>query len=308
MSRTVLGAVLASAISVCLSSAGPIGDYYLTGCFNGNCTGTATMFRVHGNQVTSWTSHNQIGGEYGIAINQSKVKTISYYNYEPGPPHQYGAAYDFGGNYIDGSQYSFNILNDSGRIIMDGTSDGTTYNYAMENIYSELRRFGPDWGNGTLMWSLEGVYSTETFGGVSLDTAANRIWIAKTTAGSVFDPVVNTTVGNIQKRRLDTGAYVSSFTVNFNNGGLAVDDDGSLWMANNDNKGWIYHYSSLGVEIPGDRIQICSNCSTLWIYGGEIGRAAAVDAWMAQQSAVPEPATFWLAGVGGALLLLSRRK
>ena len=88
----------------------------------------------------------------------------------------------------------------------------------------------------------------------------------------VWDSVLGHNISNIQRRNLTTGTLLSSFVVPFANGGLAVDDDGSIWIANNTNRGWVHHYTAAGAEIVADRIQICSaGCGNLGLYGGRSG-------------------------------------
>lgn len=288
--------------------AGPIGDLYLTGCNTSpNCAGTGIMYRIHGTQVTSWAAENHASAETAIAINESTIKTVGSHSSFSITADARGYAYDFGGT-PTGQFYTYNMFN-NGLTMYDGTSDGT-YNYGMNLEYSELWRFGRDWGNGTKMWSTPISYGYGIWGGVAYDrTASNQIWLATFNPGTLYDTTQDPPAahGNVQKRQLDTGAYLGSFAVSFSIGGLALDDDGSLWMADNTIKGWIRHYTSAGDEIVADALQFCSDCSSLRIYSGEIASAADIAAWMPQGGQLPEPATWWLT-LPAAALLYRRRK
>ena len=294
-------------------SAGPIGYYFLTTCLNGSCTGSSTIYRVHGNEVISWATENQGGGESVIAISEGTVKTTENYQV---PTSGTGTEYSLTGAHNDGEHYTFDLSDrpNYSYTAWDGTSGGG-FNYLLSWDEGGLYRFGADWGMGTQVWNLNtqplcwyGYYdicSGYAWAGVTYDrTVANRIWVSSYDATPIpLDHAPWSSAGVVQ-RDLTTGLPISGFTTSFQLGGLAMDDDGTLWVANNSTeRGYIYHYGRDGTFL--DKMQFYSGAGTIDVMGGEIADHTLLDG---QGGQVPEPNEFLMLAVCLVLLVPLGRK
>lgn len=154
---------------------------------------------------------------------------------------------------------------------VDGTTDGS-FNYALNGAFSSnatVTRYNLDWSNPVNMFSFGG---SSDLVGITYDTAAGSLWISSST--SIFQFSMS-------------GTLLSQFSQSGGRGSLAYDGStDTLWYVENGNNS-IQQYSTSGTLLQTETVQGLS--SNNW--GAEFAIAQSA-------TAVPEPATFTILGVG----------
>jgi len=240
---------------------GPTGYYYLV---DGQ-----DLWVIHGGTATS--THQINGGEYGIAIVGSTIRTLGVL--DGGPTGTAGAEYDLAGNSLN-TQYPYP---NGFSYMYDGTSDGT-HNYI--NAYYGVYQFDTNWANPTHMFA--GPLNNT---GITWDSTNNSLWLTGWSPGVVVDYSM-------------TGVILSSFHVATGlPAALALDTaDNTLWMFDRDRMdGTFYQYSKTGTLL---QTVVYAAMDGRNLLGGEITGATVTQS--------PEPSTFALAGL--ACILAVRRR
>ncbi|HWB99036.1 MAG TPA: PEP-CTERM sorting domain-containing protein [Bryobacteraceae bacterium] len=228
---------------------------------------SAIMYRVD-LATGSFSSTSTYSLAYPIAV----ADTVRLGNRDNGP----GQEYDLNGNPTGVTWGGGSFIAQ----MLDGTTDGSTYNYAVTCCDSTaVYRFDRFWGNGEFLFNI----GDSTGGrGIAYDPVNSTLWVAQFNS-------------NVVQYSL-TGDVVSSTSAlsSVNLVGLSYDPTtDSFWGYNRANTFYNFNRdgSTLGtVVVPG--------FSTSNVFGGEIAMGAPV----------PEPSSFALALLGIAGTLVYRRR
>jgi hypothetical protein len=235
MKRNVrFAALLASAVALICSlreawaaDLRPSGNCYITDdryIYVISPSGTVTRTADHSNQetvlaiITSGTS--------------PIVRTTTMYNND-----YYGNDYDLAGNYIPSAQYPQTA---SGPF-SDGTSDGTTYNYAINWLGDKVYRYGADWSNPSLLFTPT-LPPSGSWMGITYDPSGDgSLWLL---SGNSFSASV------IEHVDL-SGQVLSSFGTSYTGNALSRDPrTGYLWFWTKGNgRAFAVAYNSSGNEL-----------------------------------------------------------
>jgi hypothetical protein len=218
--------------------------------------------RLTGMSLLSWGAAN--AGEYPIAVYGGSINRVR----TSGPITGNGAEYDFNGN-VTGGPFSLSGVGSC----WDSTTDGN-FNYLMDYSNGNVLRASLTYGAVTTLF---GGFNFGDFLGITYDRNNNSLWIS----GWGSNVVRDYTLG---------GSLLSSFSATAAPGSLtslALDPaDNTLWMGTQNTLGTFFQYSKAGALLQTVVIPGLAGQNTL---GGEFPFAA---------SAVPEPMTIALAGLG----------
>jgi hypothetical protein len=269
--RTITLAVTLLAGGAASLEAGPISVWYLTAGDQG------TNWMVQAASANSFAQANpEFGGEYAVAVSGT-VRTLGSGNQGLGGPAHDGSQYTLGGVYT-GVDYPYPL---AGVAFYDGTTNGTTNNFAVDFLSGDVYSTDLDWSDPSLLFStgrgIGGVL------GITYDASNDSIWISGWDTGNVS----NYSMG---------GVLLSSFSTGFTTmTSLALDPaDGTLWMGSQATMGTFYQFSKAGVLLDTETYAAMSQQNTL---GGEFN----VDV-----AAIPEPTSIGLLATG-LVGLLARR-
>lgn len=161
--------------------------------------------------------------------------------------------------------------------LLDGTTDGTTYNYAVQccSATNSVVRADRLWQSTTPLFALPAGGS-----GIAYDPVDNTLWV------SLFDSTV---------RHYDlSGQQLFSFNVPSLLAGFAYDSSTDTFWGYQNGSGVFYQFDRSG---PSLQTLVVANMPGNNAWGGEIA-----------QSAVPEPGSLLLLVAGAAALLLFRKR
>lgn len=239
--------------------AGPVSEYYLTKWVD---RGIAVI--QDNSVVRSWSIAPGSYAQLAIVVN-GDVKTYSHYSSGA------GAQYS-----LDGVATGTLYPNQVGQYPHDGTTDGT-YNYAFFYGMNKLYRFGLDWSNPELVFSLSGTSRL----GVTYDPTDDTFWLCGWG---------NSLVEHYTK----TGQFLGSFSTDSYTGSLALDHaDGTLWLSVGASD-TLKQYSKTGTLLSTLTISGLGP-----VYGGEFNFALV---------GIPEPSSIFLLFICIVLLLFSYKK
>jgi hypothetical protein len=230
---------------------------------------SSTMHLIQGGvQINSFVNNQGSNFETALAV-AGDVRTIAF---QPGGPP--GGQYGLNGGFL-GAQYP-NITN---HYYLDGGTDGSKYNYAIDysNGQGTVTQFDRNWANGVDIFNV-GV----NCGGITVDGSDNTLWIT-----GIF--------GDSQTYHYTTGgSYLGQITTlssSFESIAWEPSSD-TLWVNSRDD-GLLYQYAKNGTLL-----------NTLNINGG--GFNDNVHGIEFEMRGIPAPGAAALLGVSG--LVASRRR
>jgi hypothetical protein len=255
MIKTVTLVLTVCALAVSTQAAGPVSDYYIVDGNNFNCylvngTNVTTLFQTRDDQMV-------------IAV----ADTIRLYGEYP---EDFGSEYDLSGNWM-GVDYPAGGGPAEQRV--DGTTDGTHYNYMAAWNDQSIWRFDRTWGNGEYLFAVPGGTT-----GVTYDVTTSHLW------------VIDHDDKQVQEYTMD-GSLVSSFGWSTSSGwmgALAYEPASDTLWATDFLNGDMYNYAKDGTLI--DMVNLPQLAGYAW--GGEF--------------AIPAPATLSLLTL--SLLGVRRRR
>lgn len=205
-------------------------------------------------------------GAYPIAV----TDTIRFGHLDNGA----GQEYDLSGNPTGETWPGGSVISQ----LLDGTTDGSTYNYAVACCGSNaVYRFDRFWGNAELLFSLPGGGS-----GIAYDPTNGTIWVV------LFD-------GTLREYDL-AGTELNNFSPGLYMVALSYDPSlDSFWTF--DQSSTFSNLDRSGSVISSFEV---SDFPLNNLYGGEIAMSAAEE--------IPEPTTFALGFLGLAGMWIYRRR
>ncbi|MDY7107560.1 MAG: hypothetical protein SYC29_02890 [Planctomycetota bacterium] len=255
MKRAVCAALVVGALTVSAQAAGPVSDYYIIDGGNFNC------YLVNGLNVT--TLFQTRDDQMPLAVADT-IRTYGEY------PEDFGSEYDLSGNWL-GVDFPAGGGPDGQRI--DGTTDGSNYNYMAAWNDASIWEFDRLWDNGRELFEVPGGAT-----GVTYDVTTGNLW------------VIAHGDQQVQEFALD-GTLLSSFAFNTDSGwmgALAYEPASDTLWATDYSNGDMYNFAKDGTVI--DVLNYPELAGYAW--GGEF--------------AIPAPATLSLLTL--SLLGVRRRR
>jgi hypothetical protein len=307
---------------------GPAEELFLTG-YRGGCCTNDRIFAVQGNSVIVDVPKATTNGypEGPLAVGGT-IRTMGPYSQDPGGPY-YGAQYALDGDDM-GQRYPNPVTDyNSVNYWNDGTTDGSTYNYALatvddHNSRVSVYRFDRNWANPQYLFSaganpVQNPWNNtyEAYSGITFGYNPGQpdpfLWLAgswHTDRPPYQDHdsyyVLICTLGGYCGTSFEL--FQEGGAVLHNAVGLAMDPVTHwLWIGDTDHPGnlYAYNFGKLGANkyMGYAHYDALSNVT---LSGAEfrMGNEVAVESW---ESGVPEPGTWLLAAAGGLVLVLKRR-
>lgn len=154
MIKTATLVLTVCAIAVSARAAGPVSDYYIIDGQNFNC------YLVNGTNVT--TLFQTRDDQMPLAVVDT-IRTYGEYSTD------FGSEYDLSGNWM-GVDYPAGGGPDGQRV--DGTTDGSHYNYMAAYNDGSIWRFNRTWGDGEYLFAVPGGTT-----GVTYDLTTGNLWV-----------------------------------------------------------------------------------------------------------------------------------